>query len=120
MPVPVTVTNPDGKGTRAHQNRSLPSTGGLFSNLGTASAEAGLKAQQAVQAQKASVDTKPSTGFVPEGNKPDTDAEEISVEVRSLEFKWTGDDGLPMSGAFTCGRAPRQSMSSFFFNFVLH
>lgn len=97
MPVPVSTTNPESKGLSVHQNRELPSAGGLFAKLGTHSAEAGLAAKQAEHAQG---DRKQSSNGVRAAASKDELLKnfEYSVEVNNLEFKYIGDDGLPLPG----------------------
>lgn len=95
MPVPVTSTNPQGKGLACHQNKSLPSAGSLFSRLGAESAE------KALEDKKNDVLPR-QTGAAQAARSVDTSARptcEHAVECNNLVFRYTGPDGLPMAGA---------------------
>lgn len=103
MPVPVTTSNPDGKGLTTHKNQALPSKGSLFSRLGADSATRAMEDKQKEQAvhwkerrAAANGDTPGETATVPDaaanGSAP-------AIVVDNLEFKYTGDDGAPLPGA---------------------
>lgn len=95
MPVPVTISNPNGRGQACYQNTALPSAGSLFSRLGADSAQKALedKKNEVLPRQVGATQAKCSV---------DTTARptcEHAVEVNSLTFRYTGPDGLPVSGA---------------------
>lgn len=97
MPVPVTVSNPNGKGSQTHIHKSLP-TGkrDLFANLGVHSVEAGLAGQQATQAEQARNARRANAGAGENGNV--SASCEHSVECSGLEFRYIGEDGMPLPG----------------------
>ena len=97
MPVPVSTTNPGGKGTDAAKNTSLPSKGSLFSKLGAASADAAMQDKKIAMAQDKPARRPDANGATDLANAPQHDGP--SVVCKSLKFHYTGDDGLPMPGA---------------------
>ncbi|GLC46075.1 hypothetical protein PLESTM_001822700 [Pleodorina starrii] len=95
MPVPVSITNPNGKGLAAASPSQLP-TDGPFARL---------KAQ-AAQASAAAGKTEPSAVQEPQRGPsdaadqpvPSTSAPAGSIEVRHLNFAYPGLDGRPIPG----------------------
>jgi hypothetical protein len=105
MPVPVSVSNPNGKGTKVSLHQSLPSSGGLFANLGVHSVQEGLAGQQAAQARLASQAGRPANPRAGDGSKVSMSCEH-SVVCDGLEFRYIGEDGLPLPGAYRVYRSP--------------
>lgn len=97
MPVPVSATNPDGKGLSAATHSNLPSKGSLFSRLGADSANAAMEDKK----QAMAVD-KPARRTNANGATQLADAPEHagpSIVCDGLQFRYVGDDGLPIAGA---------------------
>ena len=96
MPVPVAATNPDGKGLSVHKNSSLPSTGSLFSRLGADSATKAMDEKMVEQ----SVDRKDrrTAQSASNGATHTTSSSEPAIVCRELQFRYVGDDGMPIAG----------------------
>ena len=106
MPVPVTASNPDGKGLVTHKNQALPSKGSLFSRLGADSATRAMEDKQKEQAthwkdRRAAAN---GDGAADTASAPDASANGSApaIVVDNLEFRYTGDDGAPLPGACRC------------------
>jgi hypothetical protein len=96
MPVPVSTTNPDGKGNSVHRNASLPSTGSLFSRLNANSAETAMQDKQREQ-ETHWKDRNRSQNNSSVSLKSMSNCE-YSIVCQHLQFQYTGGDGLPLPG----------------------
>jgi hypothetical protein len=104
MPVPVSSTNPNGKGLSTHQHTALPSTGGLFSRLGASSATDALedkKLEQSVDRKDRTATAQQSAANAADAARPLAQTDEPAIVCRGLQFNYTGDDGLPIPGVLT-------------------
>ena len=112
MPVPVSASNPDGKGLSVHQNTSLPSAGGLFSRLGAASATDALeskKHEQAVDREQRTATARQANGHTAPDSTTSPESSGPSIVCQGLQFRYNGDDGLPIPGAFL--RTPKFTLN---------
>ena len=102
MPVPVTATNPNGKGLACHQNATLPSGGDIFSRLGAASAVSAMedkKREQTRSWQERRADALASAQAAAPASATAAPEVEFSIQCDHLQFHYVGDDGAPLPGA---------------------
>ncbi|KAG2487694.1 hypothetical protein HYH03_013693 [Edaphochlamys debaryana] len=95
MPVPVAVTNPNGKGLAAAAPDQLPTSGDLFAKL-KAQSQAALAAKQ--EPEKDVAQRPASSAMDTEAPSTSAPAVAAAVEVRGLNFAYPGLDGRPIPG----------------------
>jgi hypothetical protein len=98
MPVPVTLTNPEGKGLTVHKHAALPSSGSLFAKLGVKSVEK-VVVDKDRATHNGAQDQEP-TRMHPVSDKASRSAESDvpDISVSRLHFNYVGDDGMPLPG----------------------
>lgn len=97
MPVPVSATNPGGKGLQAATHSDLPSKGSLFSRLGADTADAAMEDKKQAMAVDKPARRANQNGATQLAEAPSNGGPSIVCD--RLQFRYVGDDGLPIPGA---------------------
>jgi hypothetical protein len=95
MPVPVTTTNPDGKGLVVHTHVALPTTGSLFARLGAPKMGSDADDDRRAPAMHNRTDDEEQ---ILDSVSTSAGSKEPTILVSQLRFSYIGEDGMPLPG----------------------